>query len=264
VSAYLLNGGYPEYFATQHFTGTDLVRYNGTFRHDENIRYSGAILYWQRILAEDIISKGLYRDIVSFYRIDNPALLERLLYLIAANTGGEHAYPTRAPLAPLAQTIGVDSATINTYLHYLSQAFLISVLENYSPNIEKRVRKNKKIYVTDNGIRKALLRNAVINPAEEGLLAENACIHIARSYAERNFFNLYYWRAKEQEVDMVVDKKTCLLPVEVKYRNQMKDEYLQGMWMFMEQYQAKTALVITKNTLAHKDSVFFIPLRFIR
>ena len=51
VKTYLLVGGYPEYFDTDN------------------------LLIWQKRLAGDIISRGLYRDIVSVYNIKNPEIL---------------------------------------------------------------------------------------------------------------------------------------------------------------------------------------------
>ena len=253
IKAYLLNGGYPEYFSV------DLLR---PLPLDDKADSSGdsiaSTLYWQRVLADDIISKGLYRDIVSFYRVTSPMLLERLLYIIAGNNGGEYAY------AGLGNSLNIDTTTAMTYSNYLAQAYLVNILENYSPNFGKIVRKNKKIYVADNGIRNALLRSAVISSTEEGHLAETACVQLARSCCEVNLFGLYYWRDKQQEVDLVIDKKTSLLPVEVKYRNQIQEKDIKGLRTFMDKFGAKTGLVITRNTLQESDGVYYIPLRLIR
>jgi predicted AAA+ superfamily ATPase len=234
IKDYLLNGGYPEYFTAD---GTP---------------------YWQKILAEDIISKGLYRDIVSFYRVNSPVILERMLYLIAANSGGEYAY------AGLGEQLHIDTTTATTYVHYLSQAFLVTVLENYSPNANRINRKNKKIYVCDNGIRNAILRTPFLKPEEEGRLVEGACVRMARAYGEGNFFSLYYWRDKQRETDIVIDKKTGLLPIEVKYRNQIKEDDIRGLRVFMEKYRIDTGLVITKNTLRREEGICYIPLKYIR
>ncbi|GHV90085.1 ATPase [Spirochaetia bacterium] len=234
VKSFLLNGGYPEFFKTDN------------------------ILYWQKMLTQDIIDKGLYRDIVSFYRVTNPLILERLLYLIAANSGGEFAY------AGLGGTIGIDTTTASTYINYLSQAHLITVLENYSPNTVKVVRKNKKIYVSDNGIRNAIINNDAPDSRDEGFLAESACVQMARAYCEDKLFGLYFWRDKQVEADIIIDKKTHLLPVEIKYRNKIEDKDLDGLYDFMKKYNAKTGIVITKNILKKEGDVYFVPLRLAK
>jgi predicted AAA+ superfamily ATPase len=87
---------------------------------------------------------------------------------------------------------------------------------------------------------------------------------MARSYCEANSFNLYFWRDKQVEVDLVIDKKTHLLPVEVKYRNKIKPEDVAGLRVFMDKYALKTGLVITKNTLREEGGIYYVPFRWIR
>jgi predicted AAA+ superfamily ATPase len=234
VREFLLNGGYPEFF------------------HTDSTRY------WQRMLVEDIISKGLYRDIVSFYRVTNPILLERLLYIIASNSGGEYAY------AGLGSTLGIDTTTASTYIRYLFQASLVTVLENYSPNSYKVVRKNKKIYLADSGIQNAILFRDSFAAQDEGYLVENASVQLVRSYCESKPFRFYYWRDRSAEVDLVIDKKTHLLPVEIKYRNNIRNEDIAGLRAFMAKYQVKTGMVITKQKLGIEGDIVYVPFRLAR
>ena len=234
TKAYLLAGGYPEYFGTEN------------------------ILLWQKRLVDDIISRGLYRDIVGIYNIKNPEILERLMYYIAANSGGEFSYSN------IAQTLGVDTVTISAYINYLSQAFFISVCDNYSPNIGKVIRKNKKVYLADSGIRNAMLRNNELSPGDEGLQVENCSVQMARSYCEPENYAVYFWRDNQKETDIVIDKKIGLLPIEVKYRNTILDKDIKGLFDFKEKYETKTGIVITKTYLDKKDDIIYIPFWMIR
>lgn len=231
---YLLVGGYPEYFDTDN------------------------ILLWQKRLVDDIISRGLYRDIVSIYNIKNPEILERLMYYIAANSGGEFAYSN------IAQTLGVDTVTISSYINYLSQVFFICACDNYSPNIGKVIRKNKKVYITDSGIRNAMLRNNELSPGDEGFLVENCSIQMARSYCEKENYYVYFWRDNQKETDIVIDKKIELLPIEVKFRNTILAKDIKGLSAFKEKYKTKTGIVITKTFLDKKDDIVYIPFWMIR
>lgn len=234
TKAFLLVGGYPEYFDTDN------------------------ILLWQKRLVDDIISRGLYRDIVSIYNIKNPEILERLMYYIAANSGGEFSYSN------IAQTLGVDTVTISSYINYLSQAFFISVCDNYSPNIGKVIRKNKKVFVADSGIRNAMLRNNELSPTGEGFQVENCSIQMARNYCEPENYSVYFWRDNQKETDIVIDKKIELLPIEVKYRNMILDKDIKGLFAFKEKYKTKTGIVITKTYLNKKDDIIYIPFWMIR
>jgi len=233
IKNYLLVGGYPEYFDTEN------------------------ILLWQRRLADDIISRGLYRDIVSIYNIKNPEILEKLMYYIAANNGGEYAYSS------IAQTLGVDTSTISSYINYLSQAFFIGICDNYSPNIGKIIRKNKKIYIADSGIRNAMLKNNELSPGDEGFEVENSCVQSAGKYSEPGKYTVYFWRDNQNETDIVIDKKLEVLPIEVKYRNTILEKDLKGLFAFMEKYKSKKGIVVTKSYLEHKDNVYYIPFWLI-
>jgi len=234
TKAYLLVGGYPEYFDTSN------------------------MLLWQKRLVDDIISRGLYRDIVSIYNIKNPEILERLMYYIAANSGGEFSYSN------IAQTLGVDTVTISSYMNYLSQAFFICVCDNYSPNIGKVIRKNKKVFIVDSGIRNAMLRNNELSSEDEGYKVENSSIQMARSYCEPENYSVYFWRDNQKETDIVIDKKIELLPIEVKYRNTILDKDIKGLFTFKEKYKTKTGIVITKTYLDKKDDIIYIPFWMIR
>ena len=229
IKAYLLAGGYPEYFEMNN------------------------ILTWQRRLTDDIISRGLYRDIVSIYNIKNPEILERLMYYIAANSGGEHSYSS------IAQTLGVDTVTISSYMNYLSQAFFICICDNYSLNVGKVIRKNKKIFIADSGIRNAMLRNDELSPEDEGFQVENCSVQAARNYSEPENHFVYFWRDKQKETDIVIDKKIELLPIDVKYRNTILDKDIKGLFYFMQKYETKWGIVITKSCLDKKDNVYYIP-----
>ncbi len=234
LNEYLLAGGYPEYFETENFT------------------------LWQKRLAEDIVTRGLYRDIVSIHKVKNPEILERLLYIIAENTTQSQAYAT------LAATLGVDTVTVSNYISYLSQALLLTVQESYSTNMSKIIRKNKKLSVVDNGLRNALLKQRHIEPTDAGLLAESFVVQAARTYAESNLYSVFYWREKNAEVDIVLDKKTSTLAIEVKYRNQIQPADLKGLQAYANRYAPHQLLVITKDRLELSDQVAFLPLWLVR
>ena len=58
-------------------------------------------------------------------------------------------------------------------LTYLSQAYMTAVLSNYAPNAGKTLRKNKTLYVLDNGIANAMLRLPEINDTQAGHIVES-------------------------------------------------------------------------------------------
>lgn len=236
LSEYLLVGGYPEYFTVNNTT------------------------LWQKRIVEDIIGQGLYRDIVSLYRINSPIKLEKLLYFIAEQTGQATNSKT------IGDTIGLDNETVSVYIDYLSKAYLTVSLDNYSTNIGKIIRKDKTLYILDNGIANAMLRLHESNETRTGHLIEALCVRNALAVCEDNYWGLYYWREGNKEVDIVIDSIASLMPIEVKYRkNALHD--IGGLNAFCDKFTSKkvsTPLMITKNNFLLSESLNAIPFIYTK
>lgn len=230
LKEYLLVGGYPEYFTTP------------------------SLALWQKRLIDDIIGQGLYRDIINVYHIKNPERLENLLFFVAANTGQDFNYKT------IADTIGCDNETVSGYLSFLEQAYLVIINRCYTPNVGKSIRKNKKLYLYDNGIANAMLHYNVLDSAREGFMLENCCLRYAMQVVEENRWSIGYYREAGYEIDMIIDKKTSLVPVEVKFRSEV--DSFPAMDIFksrFSQYQVSNGLVITKDTFGLRENLCLIP-----
>jgi predicted AAA+ superfamily ATPase len=229
LGEFLLIGGYPEYFS------------------------DGAPALWQKRLVDDIIGQGLYRDIVSIYKIKTPDKLEKLLFFIADNNGQGFNMKT------IADTIGCDNETVSNYLTYLSQSYMTIVLNNYSPNAGKTLRRNKTLYVLDNGIANALLRLPEIDDARAGRIVESICAKDALAVCENHLWTLHYWRDKGVEIDLVVDRKTDVLPIEVKYRTNAEQTSLSAFRQAFSGTKIPVSVVVTKDKLDKKDDTLYIP-----
>jgi predicted AAA+ superfamily ATPase len=234
LQEFLLLGGYPEYFADNNTT------------------------LWQKRLVDDIIGQGLYRDIVSIYKIKATDKLEKLLFFIADNNGQDFNMKT------IADTIGCDNETVNSYLTYLSQAYMTVVLSNYSPNTGKRLRKNKTLYVLDNGIANAMLRLPEIDNTRAEHVVDSICARNALAVCENHFWSLYYWRDKGAEVDLIIDRKTDVLPVEVMFRTKATQTSLAAFRKAFLSIKMPVSLVITKEELKKEGDTLYIPFWLVR
>ena len=231
---FLLIGGYPEYFSDD------------------------SVTLWQKRLVDDIIGLGLYRDIVSIYKIKTPDKLEKLLYFIAANHGQDFNMKT------IADTIGCDNETVSAYLTYLSQAYMTIALSNYSPNAGKVLRKNKTLYVLDNGIANAMLRLPEIDDTRTGHIVEGICARDALAACENNLWSLHFWRDKGSEVDLVIDRKTDVLPIEVKFRTGAYKTGISAFRHVFAEMKIPVSLVITKDRLDSDKDTLYIPFWLAR
>ncbi len=240
LSLYMLVGGYPEYF--------------------EN---SNNIL-WQRRLIEDIIQKGIYKDILEVYSIKSPEVLEKLMYYISANDSQMFSYSN------ISKILGIDTTTVINYLTYLKQAFLINVVDNYSSNIGKIVRANKKLSILDNGIRNGLLKRLEVRLDEEGLLVESMVNFNIRNISQKENYDFFYYRRDKEEIDIVLDRKVDIVPIEVKYRNEIKDNMFETIKRFISDNannkynRCSYGIVVTKDIYKKEGNIYYIPYYLFR
>ena len=117
------------------------------------------------------MERSIYKDIPQAFGIDNPMMLERLLYTLARRVTGR-----LSPQHLCQELDGLSQPTFDRYLSYLERAFLVFTLPNYSGRESTVQRRGRRIYFVDGAVRNAALQRGVgpLTDAEEmGLLFEN-------------------------------------------------------------------------------------------
>lgn len=169
-----------------------------------------------RQLAADYLLKDI------FAQVDlNRDRLADLLRLLAFQIGSE------VSLNELAGAARIDVKTVDRYLGYLEDAFVIVRLGAFSRNLRKEVAKSRKVYFIDLGIRNALL-NAFNPPAlrdDLGRLWENYLVvermKVLR-YA-RIGHRAWFWRTYDrQEIDYIEERDGRLAACEFKWNPEKK------------------------------------------
>lgn len=130
--------------------------------------------------------------------------------------------------------------TVVNYLEHLKSVYLIKEVYNYTGRMSKSLRKGKRYYLCDN----SLTAYAPAIKHDAGRLAENAAV--TGSDAE------YFWRERDKEVDIIIESNQKPVPVEIKYRNDIAQKNLEGVFSFGNRFGAGKALIITKNELSEK------------
>ena len=160
----------------------------------------------------------LYKDILAHNRIRHSDVLEKLLQSLALQAGSEVSY------TELAQQAGIDKVTVESYIRLLEQAFVIFRLRPYSTNQRNELKKLRKIFFVDTGLRNMLINN--LNPPELrtdiGNLWENFVIAERLKHNENNgnYPNTWFWRShQQQEIDYLEEAGGALSGWEVKWGN---------------------------------------------
>lgn len=153
-------------------------------------------------LLTNLAGSYLYKDIFSFQDLRKPELLDKLIRALALQIGSEVSY------TELAQLTNSDHNTIQRYIQLLENAYIIFRLPNYSNNQRNEIKRSRKIYFYDNGIRNALLND--FRPIELrddiGKIWENYCVSERVKLLSNNLINrnFYFWRNIHQsEVDYI-------------------------------------------------------------
>lgn len=184
--AFLFVGGFPELLLGQ-----------GDWADgDETSR----LLASQQILRSDAVERAVYKDIPQSFPMDDPMLLERLLYTLAAQVTG------LVSPSGLSRDLGISQPTIGRYISFLEQAFLLFEAPNYSGSEATVQKRGRKVYFVDGAVRNAALQRGIAplsDPVEMGLLLENLVMSSLQSLAHAEGARLYHWRDGKKEVDGV-------------------------------------------------------------
>ena len=172
-------------------------------------------------LLTSLANNYLYRDLLSYQGIKKPEILHKLVRALAFQIGSEVSYNE------LSNLIGIDKETVESYINLLEKSFVVFRLSSFNRNMRNEIKKGKKIYFYDNGIRNALISNfAPLEMRQDtGALWENFMIseRIKRNSYRNDYSQLFFWRTKQQqEIDLIEEKDGKLYAYEFKWNSNKK------------------------------------------
>lgn len=199
LNDYLIQGGFPEL----------LIENN---KHD----------YVMGLL--DAIIK---RDITKRFKVRYPEVLQRLATYMMDNFAQEYNASTLSGL------FGVTDHTIDTYCHYLQEAFLLHSAHKFSYKSRERMH-GEKLYVIDPAF--LSFRSNTFNTQNMGWRLENAVFIELLHRASQTYSDVFYYRERGFEVDFLVAKsgvveslyQVCYDLTEEKTRKREITSLLQG------------------------------------
>ncbi len=188
-----LRGGYPEVFLAR----------NNTVAFDRLEQFI------RTFIERDLPQLGLGTDVRTTMQ---------LLRMVAS----VHGQMLNASL--FAKSIGVTVHTVQRYLAFFEQAFLVFTLPSYHTNLRKRLVKAPKIHVLDTGILHALLGTQSIDQLRghhaQGQSWEGFVVQQVRARYGKAV-GLHYFRTQDgSELDLIITRGTKLAAaIEIKTTN---------------------------------------------
>ena len=236
------------------FSFAEMVKHHGLLKEKRLLDQRLIFGYYPEIVTKAgeekellklLANSYLYKDLLNLEQISKPVLLEKLLKALALQVGNEVSYNE------LAQTVGADKGTVEKYIDLLEKAFVLFRLPALNKNVRNEIKKGKKIYFYDCGIRNAIINNfnSIDNRTDVGALWENFVI------AERMKFlrNLekettqYFWRTtQQQEIDLVEVTNGEMVAFELKWNTNRKTRIPQT---FLTNYQVKETFIVSPENI---------------
>jgi hypothetical protein len=158
----------------------------------------------------------LYKDLYKLQTIMKPSVLERIVEALALQIGSE------VSLNEISQLVGVDRSTVEKYIQLLEQSFVVFKVPSFCKTVRNEIKKGKKIYFYDNGIRNTIINSLwkIENRQDIGGLWENYLIAERRKLLSYNSLHRkqFFWRtAQMQEIDYIEEGEKCIRAYEFKW-----------------------------------------------
>ena len=233
----------------------EMVDHHGFLTERKLIEYRLIYGYYPEIVSKQSEEKELlkllagsylYKDLLMLEQVKKPVLLEKLLKALALQLGSEVSYNE------LAQTIGANKQTVEKYIDLLEKAYVVFVLPALNRNVRNEIKKGKKVFFYDCGIRNAIINNfnPMVSRTDVGMLWENYVISERMKFLHYNNLDAkqYFWRTtQQQEIDLIEEHEGGTLKAfEFKWGKNDKVRFPQT---FTENYPGTETFVISPDNI---------------
>jgi len=212
-------------YAMHPFSYLELAEHHGAYQ--EKRFFANRLIYGsypdivnnpgdQQSLLNLLVGSYLYKDVFVFQDLRKPELLDKLLRALALQIGSEVSY------TELAQLVGTDHSTVQRYIQLLEHAFILFRLPNYSSNQRNEIKRSRKIYFWDNGVRNCLIEDFRKPDKRDdiGKLWENYIVSERMKMLDNIglFRKSYFWRnVNNSEIDYLEYYDNKLEAYEIKW-----------------------------------------------
>ncbi len=163
-------------------------------------------------LLNEILETYIQKDIKSLIKEENIRAFNSLLYLIAENQGSLISENS------LSREVGLTAATVNKHISILQNTYVCYLVYSYAKKLGNELKKSKKVYFYDLGIRNILLKDFTpySKRKDKGVVAETFVFLQLLSLLKPNM-EIRFWRNKAgREIDFVILKNRRPFLLEVK------------------------------------------------
>ena len=210
-------------------------------------------------ILDDIFKTYLLRDVKSYVRNTDSVGFNKLLSNLAIQTGN------LVNINELSRTTGLTYNKCEEYIYLLEQMYIIKMVSPYEANAKKTIRKMKKVYFLDLGIRNVIIQNfnSLDIRSDSGALFENfVFLEILKSI--KSYYTVNFFRTRDgAEVDFIINDMRKKTSVEAKYKKLEKPVYLKALNNFNEREGISHSYVINLQLNSTAGNVRYLPAYLI-
>ena len=196
-------------------------------------------------VLESIFDLYVKKDLVDYMKIEKILNMKKLIEVLAVNNAQKIKYEE------ISHATSLSFLEIKEYIEILKETYLIQILKPFYTNKNKELVKIPKVYFMDNGVRNYFIKNfnelSLRNDA--GFLFES---FIIMELLKKKVKELKFWQGKNgEEVDIIIDNISYQIPIEVKFKSNLKNEDFSGINTYLKEYP-KTKKTYLVNLSAQK------------
>jgi len=206
-------------------------------------------------LLRNLYQTYLEKDVFFFFGVMHLEKFRQFLRYLAINNG------SILELSHLSRELRADYRTLEKYISIMVNTYILSLLPSFHRNLSTELRKAKKFYFIDTGLRNAIINSysLIEGSSEMARLLENFVHNELSEYSE-----LKYWRTTgKAEVDFIINYEGQIVPVEVKSSGVPGRSFRS----FIEHYHPQRAIVFTFAPIEIKEigktKVAYLPHYFV-
>lgn len=208
-------------------------------------------VFIRKYFIDSILNRIIYQDITQSFRISEPEMLIKIFKIISSRPGSILNYQN------LSMELGRDRRTIEKYIDYLKYSMLINIVFNFSKNLSTSEKKLKKVY-NINTTYSYLFSKEMSNLNE-------TLPFIYETIIVNNFdINFFFRTTSKREVDFIKIDNNKIIPIELKYKERIRNDDLNGLIYFLDKFKLDEGILLTKDLkkeeMINNKKIDFIPL----
>ena len=206
-------------------------------------------------ILDDIYKTYLLKDVKTYVRNSDSVGFNKLLKLLALQIGN------LVNINEFSRTSGLTYNKCEDYIYLLEQMFIIKLVEPYETNRRKAIKKMKKVFFLDLGIRNIIIQN--FNPPDlrmdMGALFENF-IFLELLKNIETYHSINFYRTRDgTEVDFIIDNMLQKTSIEVKYKSLKKAVFYKALTNFNVDENIAQSFVVNLQLNTQQNNIHYIP-----